>query len=75
MFLSIRGSRMNKREFFDKVSEMRAAQKEYFKFRSSTALTKSKKLEKEIDDEIARVNAILSNRPQHVQGDLFEKGE
>lgn len=64
---------MNKKEFFDKVSEMRAAQKEYFKTRSGIALERSKRLEKEIDNEIRRVNAILNNRPMPVQGDLFGK--
>ena len=62
---------MNKREFFDKVSEMRDAQKEYFRTRSSASLTKSKKLEKEIDDEILRVRKILSGRKEPVQGELF----
>ena len=42
---------MKPRAFFDKVSEMREAQKEYFKTRSSAALNRSKALEKEIDDE------------------------
>lgn len=38
--------------FFDKVKEMRAAQREYFRYRSNTALQKAKKLEKEVDDLI-----------------------
>jgi hypothetical protein len=66
---------MKPRAFFDKVSEMREAQKEYFKTRSSAALNRSKALEKEIDDEIARVNAILNKRPQVVQGNLFGEGQ
>lgn len=66
---------MKPRVFFDKVSEMREAQKEYFKTRSSAALNRSKALEKEIDDEIARVNAILNKRPQPVQGNLFGEGQ
>jgi hypothetical protein len=49
---------MNPRQFFDKVAEMRRLQKEYFKSRSPFVLDKSKKIEKEIDDEIKRVQAI-----------------
>lgn len=49
---------MTAREFFDKVSSMRKAQKEYFKTRSQTALRNSKMLEAEIDKEIERVNSI-----------------
>lgn len=40
---------MTPKEFFDKVVEMRAAQKEYFRCRTSAALSKSKRLEAEID--------------------------
>ena len=50
---------MNARQFFDKVSEMREWQKKYFKTHSSTALSRSKQLEKEVDEEIARVNTII----------------
>lgn len=49
---------MNARQFFDKVVEMRRLQKEYFKSRSPFVLDKSKKIEKEVDDEIKRVQAI-----------------
>ena len=62
---------MDKREFFEKVSEMRDAQKEYFKTRSNASLNKSKNLEKEIDEEILRVRRILSGRKEPVQGELF----
>ncbi len=41
---------------------MRKAQKEYFRTRSGRALTESKRLEREIDAEIERVNRILSER-------------
>ena len=51
---------MNAKQFFDIVVELRTTQKEYFKTRSPIALTKSKSLEKEIDDEIRRVQAIQS---------------
>lgn len=53
---------MSPKEFFDKVVKMRAAQKEYFKFRSTTSLNASKRLEKEIDDEITRVQKIEEER-------------
>lgn len=53
---------MNPREFFDKVSLMRKAQKEYFRTRSSRALTDSRRLEKEIDAEIERANKVLTER-------------
>lgn len=50
---------MNAREFFDKVAQMRSMQKEYFRTRSKTALQESKRLEREIDMEIARVEGIV----------------
>lgn len=40
---------MTPKEFYDKVVEMRKAQKEYFRFRAPSALSKSKQLEAEID--------------------------
>lgn len=53
---------MNSKDFFTKVSRMRKAQKEYFRTRSGRALTDSKRLEKEIDDEIERVNKVIAER-------------
>lgn len=53
---------MTPREFFDKVSRMRKAQKEYFRTRSGRALADSKRLEKEIDDEIERVNKVMEEK-------------
>lgn len=55
---------MNARFFFDKVVEMRRLQKEYFKSRSLSILDKSKKIEREIDDEIKRVQTIESAKKQ-----------
>lgn len=54
------------KEFFDKVSRMRKAQKEYFRTRSGRALSDSKRLEKEIDAEIERVNKVMEemNNPK-----------
>lgn len=60
---------MTPKEFFEKVVRMREAQKSYFKTRSSMALQLSKKLEREIDSEIARVNQII-NKP-NPQSSLF----
>ncbi len=61
---------MNSREFFEKVALMRRMQREYFKTRSNTALGKSKALEREVDAEIERVNAILGIR-QPSEQNLF----
>lgn len=64
---------MNSREFFDKVALMRRLQREYFKTRSKTVLDKSKTVEKEVDAEIERVNAILGIRQPREQN-LFGRG-
>ena len=50
---------MNAKEFFDKVAEMREYQKRFFKNRVTGDLLMSKKLEREIDEEIARVRHIM----------------
>lgn len=50
---------MDAKAFFILVARMRAKQKEYFKTRTSASLTESKKLEKAVDDEIARVEKII----------------
>lgn len=60
---------MNAKDFFNLVSYMRETQKEYFRTRSSEVLQLSKRLEKQVDDEIKRVNAILNKVPQ--EGTLF----
>lgn len=59
---------MNAKEFFSLVKEMRHEQKEYFKTRSVEVLRKSKALEKRVDDEILRVERVLSEQKQ---GELF----
>ena len=46
---------MNARKFFMLVTEMRNAQKMYFRNRTKEELEKSKELEKRVDDEIRRV--------------------
>lgn len=53
---------MTPKEFFDKVCRMRKAQKEYFRTRSGRALADSKRLEKEIDSEIERVNKVMADK-------------
>lgn len=60
---------MTPKEFYEKVVKMREAQKNYFKTRSSMALQLCKRLEKEIDNEIARVDQI-TNKP-NPQSSLF----
>lgn len=61
---------MNSRVFFDKVALMRRLQKEYFKTRSKTVLEQCKAVEKEVDVEIKRVNAIIGNQP--IEKSLFK---
>ena len=53
---------MNSRYFFDKVCRMRKAQKNYFKTRDRDALNVSKEIEKQVDEEINRVNGILAKK-------------
>ena len=53
---------MTPKEFFSLVEKMREAQKEYFRSRLSSELSKSKRLEKEVDDEIKRVNEVIQQR-------------
>lgn len=48
--------------FFRHVERLRAAQKEYFRTRSSETLRISKRLERELDAEIERVNKIMNER-------------
>ena len=53
---------MNSRDFFDMVCRMRKAQKNYFKTRDRDALNVSKEIEKQVDEEIIRVNGILAKK-------------
>ena len=59
---------MNSKQFFEAVVKLRELQKRYFKSRLSMDLSASKRLEKIIDDEIARVDTVLSNKNK--QGEL-----
>lgn len=59
---------MTPKDFFDLVKSMRLQQKKYFKERSNDVLRKSKALEKQVDDEIARVERVMNEKKQ---GRLF----
>jgi len=54
---------MDSKSFFDLVSEMRQAQKTYFKTRSPGSLNESKQLERRVDAEIERASK-LTTEPQ-----------
>lgn len=58
---NLRKTKMNSREFFYLVANMRSAQKAYFDTRDQKVLRAAIKLEKEVDDEIVRVRAIVNN--------------
>ena len=49
---------MTAKEFFILVVQMRNAQKLYFRTRDKSDLQASKKLEKQVDDEIRRVEHL-----------------
>ena len=49
---------MTAKEFFMLVTEMRNAQKMYFRNRTPDYLQQSKQLEKKVDDEIRRVQRL-----------------
>lgn len=53
---------MNAREFFDKVVDMRIAQKTYFKTRDPHDLRVARKVEGDIDREIDRVRGLLAKQ-------------
>ena len=51
---------MNSRDFFYLVAEMRSAQVSYLNTRSPLVLRAARKLEIEVDKEIARVREIVA---------------
>lgn len=62
---------MDKKEFFEKVAEMRKHQKTFFTAKPNSeerkdALIKSKRLETEIDNEIARVQEIMARKETYL---------
>lgn len=62
---------MNARQFFDRVAQLRKFQKEYFATRSKESLHQSIALEKEIDAEIERVQALIAKKTNVQQPNLF----
>lgn len=66
---------MTPKQFYDKVVELREAQREYFRTRLPESLRKSKAIEAEIDNEIKRVTRIEKERAraeaEKAQGSLF----
>lgn len=55
---------MSAKQFFDLVVNMRYAQREYFKTRDKEWLTRSLQYEKQVDEEIKRVEHILIQKQQ-----------
>ena len=53
-------------EFMQLVREMRKAQKEYFNTRDRDVLAKSKQLEKRVDDEIKKEEAVAEKKSRAV---------
>lgn len=51
---------MTPREFFYLVAQMRQAQSDYFEFRTQERLRRARALEGDVDREIRRVKAIMS---------------
>jgi len=60
---------MSAKEFYDLVVKMRKAQKEYFRTRLSSFLKESKELERQVDNEIERVEELIHPKP--IQQKLF----
>lgn len=50
-------------KFIDLVAEMRTAQKNYFSSRSPYALSKSKRLECDVDRALAELSDVGSDKP------------
>lgn len=55
---------MTPKEFFDKVVEMRRYQKEYLKNKRQIDLRISKQIEREVDEEIERVQKNPSRQTE-----------
>ena len=58
----IKCKKMNARAFFDLVSDMRKLQRDYFATGDKTVLAAAKRVERQVDDEIERVNRILGEK-------------
>lgn len=63
---------MTSREFFDLVAAMRERQKSYFRLPCTDYLNAARKVEREVDAEIARVRGIEQARIDALQGELFK---
>lgn len=53
---------MNAKEFFYMVAQMREAQKAYFDTKDRNVFRAARKLENEVDKEIARVRQIVNEQ-------------
>lgn len=60
---------MKARVFYETVKELRKAQKEYFSTRNPNALSRSREIERVIDEEIERVEKVLKTKVA-VQGEI-----
>lgn len=63
--------------FFRLVEEMRNKQKAFFRTKNQHVLTESKKLEREVDEEIKRTNNIINGwqQPSLFDGQNGNKNE
>ena len=64
---------MTRKEEMSKAARcLKKAQKEWFKTKSRVAIVRSKVLEKKIDQEIERVEALMNHQPNENQLKLFD---
>ena len=63
--------KMTETEFITLVARMRESQKLYFRTHSKDVLLQSKELEKQVDEELARIKAFTN--PPAYQPRLFEE--
>lgn len=62
---------MNAKQFYELVVVTRQLQKKFLKDRSSSVLSALRKKEKELDEEINRVNRIIEEKKKIEQPTLF----
>lgn len=62
---------MNAKQFYELVVATRQLQKKFLKDRSSSVLSALRKKEKELDEEINRVNRIIEKKKKIEQPTLF----
>lgn len=62
---------MNAKQFYELVVATRQLQKKFLKDRSSNVLSALRKKEKELDEEINRVNRIIEEKKKIEQPTLF----